>query len=361
MPARILGTDKPEHVEECARILRDGGLVAFPTDTVYGVAALADSDLHSAKLQAFKGGRREPFSLHLPDVDSALKLATPLAGLEQHAVKSLGPRGVTVIVAHGAENSGLGLRIVQHESGSRFLKLAAAPVVATSANLHGQPPITEPARIAELPGLDAVLDAGPLPVRPASSVVRLLRCGLEVLREGAVNSADLQRLFTRSIEFVCLGNLNRSAFAHRLLEAMQSYYSEQLAQFVPAYELFSSGLIAHPQSRSPRGMQKAASACNTDLSGHTPTRFRPSASVGRQLVSMGDDVWAEVHAVDKAAHRWNVLDPMGGPAKDYVTTTRQVRAQIQALLARTSAVRPDDAALEAGFDKLFSSVTGDQP
>lgn len=359
MPAEILGTDNPEHIEEAALILREGGLVAFPTDTVYGVAALADPNLHSAKLQEFKGGRREPFSLHLPDVESALKFAAPLNELAEWAVKSLSPRGVTVIVANGTSQTGLGLRVVQDESGSRFLRLADGPVVATSANHHAQPPLSDPDEIANLPGLDAVLSAGVLPVRAASSVVRLVRCGLEILREGAVKQADLQTLFTQSIEFVCLGNLNRSAFAHRLIEAMQQYYGDNLATFVPAYELFSSGLIAHPQASSPESMQRAAQAFHTDLASHAPTRFSPRNSAERTLVSMGDDVRAEVQAVDQSAKCWKVLDPMGGPPEDYVTTTRQVRAQVQSLLARTAMVRPDDAALEATFDKLFSSTPGD--
>ncbi|MCB9894674.1 MAG: Sua5/YciO/YrdC/YwlC family protein [Planctomycetes bacterium] len=353
MAAPILA---PDQVEEAARLLREGGLVAFPTDTVYGVAAMADSTLHSAALQAFKGERREPFSVHLPDARAALEVAGSLRELERFAVTTLGPKGVTVIVAHGAAHAGIGLRIVQHEVGSKFLALAGAAVVATSANLHGQPPLNAPAQIAELPGIKAVLSAGELPERPASSVVRMLRSGVEVLREGAVSRGDLRKRLIRSIEFVCLGNLNRSAFAKGLLAAMQGYYARELAGFIPAYSPSSSGLMGNPKARSPGHMVAVARSFDVDLSSHVPARF-DGARASDLRVAMGADIWQSV----PDGHRWSVSDPMGGPIAGYEEMTQQVRAHFESLFARTAVVREADAALEDGFDKLFSAVQGDRP
>ena len=352
MAAPILDSSQ---IDEAARLLREGKLVAFPTDTVYGVAALADTNFHSARLAAFKGGRPQPFAVHVPYAETALRVSGPLPELARHAVTKLGPRGVTVIVANGAENKGLGLRIVQHNVGSKFLDLAGAAVVATSANQHGEAPLTSPTEIAELPGLGAVLDAGELPERPASSVVRMLRCGLEILREGAVSRDKLAELFTRSIEFVCLGNLNRSTFSHHLLAAMQAYYAEQIERFLPAFDVRSSGLIARPTSSSPKQMHEAAAAYGVELTGHHPTRFDPArASEADIAVSMGTDVAQEVAAANEHALRWTVLDPMGGPLDGYFQTAAQVRVHMEALLARTARVKDDDAELEAEFEKLFS-------
>ena len=350
MPAKILGPDK---AEEAARLLRQGKLVAFPTDTVYGVAALADDALHSAGLQAFKGGRHEPFSVHLPDAATALKVAAPLSDLEQHAVSVMCPRGVTVIVANGISNKSLGLRVVQHDLGSRFLTLAEGAVVATSANRHGEPPLNTPEQIAELPGVEAVLSAGELPERPASSVVRMLRCGVEVLREGAVVRADLGKLLGRTIEFVCMGNLNRSAFAKGLLVEMQRYDAREVAGFIPAYDVASSGLVGHLQSGSPPSMLKAAQQRHVNLSEHVPRRFKPK-SVFDLRVAMGEDIWEDL----PGGLHWDVYDPMGSPAKGYVRMCDEVCESMNALLARTAVIRADDAALEARFEKLFSSSQG---
>jgi L-threonylcarbamoyladenylate synthase len=345
MAAPIFG---PDQVSQAARILREGGLVGFPTDTVYGVAAMADSALHSAKLQAFKGGRSEPFSLHLPDVATALKAAGPLRELEEFAVSKLGPRGVTVILAHGPDNAGIGLRIVQHESGSALLAQAGAAVVATSANLHGQPPLNDPQAIANLPGLDAVLSAGELPKRPASTVVRMLRCGLETLRSAAVDAGELASMFSREIEFVCLGNLNRSAFAAGLLDAMQRYYAGMLPNFTPAWRPRSCGLIANPNSRSPQPMQRVATTYGVELGDHVPCRFSGAAECVQ--IAMGEDVW---HAVPRGSH-WSVIDPMGGPEEGYADMAAQVRAHMESLLGRTARVREADGGLEARFEVLFS-------
>jgi L-threonylcarbamoyladenylate synthase len=345
MAARILG---PDQVEEAARVLRAGALVAFPTDTVYGIAALADSTFHSARLQAFKGGRSEPFALHLPDVDAALGVAGPFRELETFAVSTLGPRGVTVIVAHGPENTGLGLRIVQHDVGSRFLALAGAAVVATSANKHGEPPLTRPDRIAELPGVEAVLAAGELPTRPASSVVRMVRCGIEILRSGALGAGELASLFTRRVEFVCLGNLNRSAFARTLLLGMQEYYAGAVSNFLPAWNPCSSGLIANPKAKSPEAMHRVAAEYGLSLFNHAPVRFAPGDQGVH--VAMGEEIWGTV----RAARRWSIDDPMGGPPEGYREMAAQVRAHMESLMGRTARVRDSDAGLEARFEVLFS-------
>lgn len=355
MAAPILCADQ---VEEAARLLREGGLVAFPTDTVYGVAAIADADFHSAHLQAFKGGRPQPFALHLPDAETAIRTAGPLHELERHAVQTLGPRGVTVIVAHGPGQKGLGLRIVQHELGSRFLALAQAPVVATSANEHGQPPLRDPERIAALPGIAAVLSAGELPDRPASSVVRMLRGGLQVLRAGALRPEQLSALFTRGVEFVCLGNLNRSAFACGLLEAMQAFYAARLKDFIPAWRSTSSGLIANPRASSPQAMLDVAARYRVDLFGRVPTRFEPGRLQGIDVaVAMGEDI----HDALPAARHWTVIDPMGAPEDAYREMAEQVRAHLVSLLARTARVDAADTALEAEFEKLFSPDERESP
>lgn len=357
MSATIIPADR---AEEAALLLREGKLVAFPTDTVYGVAALADSNFHSTHLAKFKGDRHEPFAVHVPDVASALRLTGPLRELSRHAITTLGPQRVTVVVAHGSNNRGLGLRVVQHELGAAFLRCAGAAVVATSASAPGQPPLRHPAAIARLLGLDAVLDAGELPERRSSSVVRMLRCGIEVLREGELALETLRSLFTRTVEFVCLGNLNRSAFAHHLLNAMQRFYADRVPSFVPAYDVQSSGLIASARSRSPRPMQSAAARYHVDLSRHVPVRF-DSRRVGDAAlpVAMGDDVAPDVLAATSAAARWTVYDPMGGPDAGYVETAAQVRAHMESLLARAAIARASDDSLEAEFDKLFSAP-GDQ-
>ncbi|MCC7510450.1 MAG: Sua5/YciO/YrdC/YwlC family protein [Planctomycetes bacterium] len=351
MPAKIL---PPSQLDEAASMLRDGALVGFPTDTVYGVAALADSDFGNAALKSFKGGRSEGFSLHAGSTDFAIRVAGPLLPAEEFAVRTLTPNGATVVVARGT--SSLGLRVVRHAVGSALLDAVGAPVVATSANEHGQPPLRDPQEIAKL-GLDAVVDGGVLPERPPSSVVRLLPAGIEILRRGALEKDRLAQMYTQSVHFVCLGNLNRSAFAHRLLEAMQRWLLGQVRDFVPAYAPTSSGLIARSAKRSPPDMQQAARHYHVAMASHVPQPLDP-AVLPALCVSMGDDVAADVDdaAPGKVLH-WQIDDPMGKPPGVYERTARQVVAQMRAdLLARWA----DGGALESEFLKLFCGQ-GDSP
>jgi L-threonylcarbamoyladenylate synthase len=357
MAAKLISAADHEHA---ARILREGGLVAFPTDTVYGIAGLADDQFDNATLRAFKGGRRERFSLHAGSTVDALRYGGPLRTLEAVWVKALAPHGVTLVVAH-AEGT-LGLRVVRDKLGAQLLMAVGAPVVATSANLHGQPVLNDPGEIVNLPGVDAVLDGGILPERPASTVVRLLPVGVEVLRHGAVDASELQQRGSVGIEFVCLGNLNRSAFAEHAVQAMQAWLAEHVESFVPILNASSSGVIASPAMHPPQAMLDAASARGVDLSTHTPRRPTPDRlSATAMVVAMGDDVADEVAAM--AGHsilNFQSPDPMGGPAQGYAAMASHVATRLDATLARWAGLGDKDQPLEAQFRKLFLGQ-GDTP
>lgn len=348
MPARIL---KPQEAPEAARILRAGGLVGFPTDTVYGIAGAADGALDNAALRALKGGRAEPFSLHAGDVESALRCAGRLGPVESRLARRLAPRGVTLVVAPQGLPRSLGLRVVQHECGSQFLLACGSPVVASSANLHGQPVLNDAAAIAALPGVAAVLDAGPLPQRPASTVARVLPAGLQVLREGALPGPELAARCATRLLFVCLGNLNRSAFAHGLLRALQAQLAG-LPRLVPLFAVQSRGTIAHPAMAVPDEMLAAAAARGVDLSSHGPRRLAEADVAAADIVvAMGDEVVADL---PPGALNLRVPDPMGGEAEDFARCARTVACRLrESLLPRWAVTDAADAAFRAQVETLF--------
>lgn len=352
-------------LQRAAELLRAGRLVAFPTDTVYGVAAVPTAwaevepadprsveielgdDPDSVYLRAFKGGRREPFSLHCGGVNSALAFVSPRTGLEEFAVRELGPRGATVVLRWHRRS--LGVRIVNHPLGSAFLEACGVPVLATSANLHGQPTLNDPREIARLPGLAAVLDGGVLPPRAASTVLRMLPSGLAVLRQGALAMPELARLFTRDVHFVCVGNLNRSAFAQRLLSSMQDWLAARVPAFVPAWRPASSGVAGNPRQGVPQPMLEAARAHGVSLQGHVPARFDPAAPRQGLRVAMGDDLAGLVPGADLNLH---VDDPMGGPAPGYARCAREILTRLHFNLMADWAPAQDEA-LESEFRKVF--------
>lgn len=356
MAAPILDSTR---VAEAAAALRAGKLVAFPTDTVYGVAAMCDGGAlgdnpDSTTLRAFKGGRAEPFSLHCGSVERALGLLGERPAAEIHALRALTPRGLTLVLRWRSRS--LGVRVVQHPVGSAFLEAANLPVLATSANLHGSPSLLSAAEIARLPGVDLVLDGGALPQRPASTVARLLPAGIQVLRKGALHGTELASALERTVQFICLGNLNRSAFAAALVDAMQSWLAARLDGFIPAWRVYSSGLIAHAAQRVPPHMVDAAASRGVSLGQHVPARFDAAQASQDLLVAMGDDVAQAVETVARAEYmNLHVEDPMGGPADGYVQAAAHIaRGLRQSLLGQWAPQGAADARLESEFEKLFS-------
>lgn len=195
------GLPDPEALEQAAAALVGGGAVAVPTDTVYGLAALADSAEGCAALFRLKG---RPPAVALPvlvgDLPSALALAAPEARARLAAVGSvLWPGPLTLVVAAarplwhlGGDGATIGLRLPA-EPVVAALAHRAGPLAVTSANRHGAPPATTVAEVmAAFPeGLAAVLDGGRRAGTP-SSVISLGDGKVAVLRAGPIDLEQVQ-------------------------------------------------------------------------------------------------------------------------------------------------------------------------
>lgn len=189
-------------LDAAAAALAAGGAVGVPTDTVYGLAALATSPEGCARLFASKG---RPPGVALPvlvgDLDVAVALCAP-AGRARLAVvgEALWPGPLTLVVeaatplAHlGGDGATIGVRLPD-EAVVAALCRRAGPLAVTSANLHGAPPCTSAGAVgAAFPsGLAAVLDAGPRGGTP-SSVVSLVGDVPVVLRPGPIDLQAVRR------------------------------------------------------------------------------------------------------------------------------------------------------------------------
>ncbi len=182
---------------EAVDLLRAGGIVAVPTDTVYGIAA--DMALPDAIERLFAAKQRPPekaVAVLLADVDQAWELGVP-----SPAARVLGerfwPGGLTLVlrvqpgvvlprVLAGGHPT-IGVRVPDHDA-PRALARALGPLPTTSANVSGLPDLRDALEIADRLGdaLALVLDGGPISGGPASTVVD---CTLEwpsILREGAI-------------------------------------------------------------------------------------------------------------------------------------------------------------------------------
>jgi L-threonylcarbamoyladenylate synthase len=164
-------------------------VVAFPTDTVYGLGAAADDEVARRRIYRIKG---RPVGLPLILMVAAESQLDGWVHLDSRAealVRRWWPGPLTLIL-HAKGGGTLGVRIPQHKVALELLR-AAGPLMTTSANLHGKDPALSATEAGVLTGVAAVLDGGTAPGGTASTVLDLTGPEPHVLREGAITGPEL--------------------------------------------------------------------------------------------------------------------------------------------------------------------------
>ncbi len=173
-------------LSEAARILRDGGLVAFPTETVYGLGADARNDLAVAEIFATKGRPQfNPLIVHVASTAEAGRIAEFDATAERLA-SAFWPGPLTLVLPLRAQSGisplisaglpSVAIRVPEHALAHRLLSAFGGPVAAPSANPSGRISPTTAGHVIEGLGgrIDAVLDGGPCEVGVESTIVGLV-------------------------------------------------------------------------------------------------------------------------------------------------------------------------------------------
>jgi tRNA threonylcarbamoyl adenosine modification protein (Sua5/YciO/YrdC/YwlC family) len=232
--------DLRDVVHRAVQSLAEGGVVAFPTETVYGLAANALDECAVARLRTIKGrSPNKPMTLAIKSADEARDYAPDLCALGQRLARRCWPGPVTLVVDDShpeslvrrlplkvqeavSSNHAIGLRVPGHPVILEALRLSAGPLVLSSANRSGKPEAVTADELVKDFGdeLDMVLDDGPCRFGQPSSVVRIKDRKLEILRPGVVPERTLQRLSSLMILFVCTGNTCRSPMAEVLCRDM---------------------------------------------------------------------------------------------------------------------------------------------
>ena len=191
MQTRVVKADAPGAVEEAAAALEKGQVVAFPTDTVYGVAA---GHGHIKALFEAKGrpkDKRIPVLLSDASHLEASAIVTP-------AARALAERfwpGPLSIVLSAPRRGSIAFRVPASDIARRLIAASGGGLPVTSANLSGQPDArTAEEVLAQLDGRIAlVIDGGPTPGGVPSTVVDCTGAEVRILREGAVSAAEIER------------------------------------------------------------------------------------------------------------------------------------------------------------------------
>ncbi len=353
-----------ELAEKAAEVLRGGGLVVFPTETVYGVAASALSDKGVEKLRRLKqsdAGRA--FTVHIPDPEDIQRFAELSVGGARRLAKKAMPGPITLLVEVAADvrakslkglgltdehtdrlyhDGVVGLRCPDHDLGRMVLFAGGPAVIATSANLPGERPPVEAQEAADAIAdwVDLVVDGGRCQHAKPSTIVKISGSGarqeLTVQREGVYDERYVRKLMRYTMMMVCTGNTCRSPMAEGIARQMVATHLDILPKDLESagIEIVSAGAFA--SSGAPATPEAARAVANEgiDISKHRSTPLT------RELVDSADVIYCmtdshrdavlslvpsargKTHRLDPGA---DIPDPIGADDVVYRATAEAIR------------------------------------
>jgi L-threonylcarbamoyladenylate synthase len=196
----VLRVKHPEALQRAQQVLRRGGLIAFPTDTVYGLGAEVLNAEAVSRLFRVKGRTQEKaIPVLAANMEAVLKVAQPLPEMAGRLAERFWPGPLTLVVRRLAElpqqlsvYETVGVRIPDHELTLELLE-ATGPLAVTSANMAGDPSSLSAADVlAALGGaIDLLLDGGLAPGGMPSTVVDCTQEQPRLLRPGPISAEDI--------------------------------------------------------------------------------------------------------------------------------------------------------------------------
>ncbi|MCW3979736.1 MAG: L-threonylcarbamoyladenylate synthase [Candidatus Bathyarchaeota archaeon] len=190
-----------ENIEKAAAIIKKGGVVVYPTETVYGIGCAPYNAEAAERVCYVKGRADKPLPLACADAEDARGIVEFNPAAERLAERFWpGPLMLvlparieySVWVTHGAKT--LGVRVPDHGVARRLAELSDGVIVSTSANRTGEPPATTAEEAADQIGevVDLILDGGPAESQPPSTVLDLSGEQLWILRAGPITGEQIK-------------------------------------------------------------------------------------------------------------------------------------------------------------------------
>lgn len=231
-----------EEVRRAAEILRRGGLVGFPTETVYGLGADASSKDAVARLYAAKRRPADhPVIVHFADAQAAFQWARDVPEGAQKLAAAYWPGPLTMILKRSPQASDfvtggqdtVGLRVPAHPVARELLRAFGGGIAAPSANRFGQVSPTTATHVKQDLGADVelVLDGGPSEVGIESTIVDLSGEAPVLLRPGRISRPELEKALGTLVQ-------EKRADSPRHSGGLERHYAPQTpARLVPPHEL----------------------------------------------------------------------------------------------------------------------------
>lgn len=353
--------DIRDAVHIAVQALAEGKLVAFPTETVYGLAARALDERAVARLIAVKGRHEgHPLPLAVHGVEAAQDYIPNMCSLAQRLARRCWPGPVTLVLDQPrgrslfhqlprsvqksvAPHQTIGVRVPGYPFLMDVMQMTAGPLVLSSANRTGQEDCCTGKEVLESLGdeVDIIFDAGRSRFAQVSSVVRVKDNSYEILRAGVVPELAMRRLAGLMVLFVCTGNTCRSPMAEKLL---QKLVAERLNIKLDELDdrgitITSAGVAAILGGRASTESIEVMKKAGLDLSEHE------THPVTEQLVRHADVIYTMTQSHRQAIlSHWpnvssrtqllcrdgsNVVDPIGGTVEQYQACADQLQRELR--------------------------------
>ncbi|HBG62331.1 MAG: threonylcarbamoyl-AMP synthase [Omnitrophica WOR_2 bacterium GWF2_38_59] len=216
--------DNNNKIVYCANVIRHGGLVIFPTETVYGIAAdYSNKEAVNKLYEVKKRSHEKPFSVLISQKELISNYTRSTSSSLYKLINEFWPGPLTVVVRSREEGKTIGIRMPDNIVALSLVREARCTLAAPSANLEDcPPPSTCEEALKDLDGLvDVALDGGPSRIGQGSTVLDLTQENMNILREGSITKLQIENVLKRkTIIFICTGNSCRSVMADYLMKDM---------------------------------------------------------------------------------------------------------------------------------------------
>ena len=190
--------NEPEEksIEFAAALIKNGGLVAFSTETVYGVGAnFLDRAAVKKLYRIKKRPEKKPFTIHVSDMNTIKGMGAEISPFADRLIKRFWPGPLTLIM--NAKGGSLGFRMPKNGIAKSIISKSGVPVALPSANISGEkPPVDAKDVLEALDGkIDLIIDSGETEYGKESTIVGITASGYKILRKGAIPAEEIDEVY----------------------------------------------------------------------------------------------------------------------------------------------------------------------